>query len=83
MRISSVISAYMPNALRTPEGGRKALAQGLQESTRQGDRVIISEGAMERFQKAQARVASGYYNQDSVADDISEKMTRILDELTG
>lgn len=87
MKIAAILHAYAPQELKAQTGASKAPAKGSGEaasasrkSTR--DTVEISSEGKRRLAHIQSRIDAGYYNSSAVADDISDKLTKVLDELT-
>lgn len=84
MRIEGLLAAYSPETLRSPAGGRRVSDKGGESSPttqRKGDIVQISEEARRRLERVRQRIEGGYYNSESVTEDISDKLSGVLDRL--
>ena len=83
MKIAAILNAYMPAKTQ----GSKACAKGggeVQPSPRKpaSDTVEISSEGKRRLARIQSRIDAGYYDSPAVAADISDKLSKVLDEIT-
>jgi len=82
MRIEALLSAYSPDAMRPGESrasrGRSAQASG---SAHKNDRIEISDEARKRLDRVRQRIQNGFYDKDAVADDISDKLSGVIESL--
>jgi hypothetical protein len=84
MRIDGLLAAYSPEALKSPSGGARTRERSGDSSipSRKADSVQISSEAREHLEKVRKRIESGFYDSESVAEDISDKLGGVLDEMT-
>ena len=82
MRIEGIIAAYSPASLKRASGASSGRDGASGSSARKFDSVQISEEARQRLDKVRQRIERGYYNSDSVRDDISDKLSGVLNEIT-
>lgn len=83
MRIEGFIAAYSPETLRSPSGGARTIKERASDShTSKNDTVQISDEARKRLDKVRDRITRGFYNSDSVAEDISDKLGEVLNDIT-
>ncbi len=85
MRIEALVANYSPETLRSSSGeSRSAKARGTYGSvpTRRTDSVQISDEARKRLDQVQKRIEQGFYNSSSVAEDITDKLGRVLNDIT-
>lgn len=82
MRIEGFMAALGPEALRSASGGTRVQKDRAGVADRSSDTVQISEEARKRLEKVRQRIEHGYYNTDSVAEDISDKLGEVLDNIT-
>ncbi len=83
MKIAAILNAYMPASAQGP----KACAKGSGETQTTprkptSDTVEISSEGKRRLARIQSRIDAGYYNSPAVTDDISDKLSKVLDEIT-
>lgn len=82
MRIEGIMAALSPDALRSGSGGARVQKDRTGAPVRSTDSVQISEEARKRLEKVRQRIDRGFYNSESVAEDISEKLGEVLDNIT-
>lgn len=85
MRIEALIATYSPESLRSSSGeSRSARARGNSESvsSKKADSVQISPEARKRLERVQQRITQGFYNSESVAEDITDKLSGVLNDIT-
>ena len=83
MKIAAILNAYMPASAPGP----KACAKGSGETQTAprkpaSDTVEISSEGKRRLARIQSRIDAGYYNSPAVTDEISDKLSKVLDEIT-
>lgn len=82
MRIEALLSTYSPDALRPGESrSSKGRVDRAMNSEKKSDRVEISEEARKRLDRVKQRILKGYYDSDAVADDISDKLSGVIESL--
>jgi len=84
MRIDGLIAAYSPEVLRNAPGGSRSRERSGDSSAaaRKSDSVQISDEARKRLDKVRQRIDSGFYDSESVAEEISDKLGSVLDDVT-
>jgi len=84
MKINAVLQAYAAPALLsgTPSKAPAKSANEAMPTQRRGDSVEISSEGKRRLAHIQGRIESGYYNSPAIADDISDKLSKVLDDIT-
>lgn len=83
MRIEGIIAAYSPESVRNSASASRGIRErsATEGGVRRKDSVEISDAARKHLEKVRSRIEHGFYNSDSVADDISDKLTGVLDEM--
>ena len=84
MRIEGFMAAYSPDASRSSASTRSTkdrTAAGTNSKVSK-DSVEISAEARKRLERVKSRINRGFYNSDSVAEDISDKLGGVLDDIT-
>lgn len=84
MSLISAIKAYAPIPKSEPSkvsssSGRKQ--ESAKTLTFPKDSVEISSEAQNRLARIQHRIQAGYYNSSAIAEDISDKLTKVLNEM--
>lgn len=82
MRIEGFMAALGPEVLRNSPGSARVHKDRAGSSGAGKDSVQISEEARKRLEKVRERIGRGFYNSESVADEISEKLGEVLDNIT-
>jgi len=82
MRIEGIIASYSPETLRSPAGGARSSKERTGSSNTPKDSVEFSPEARKRLERVLGRIDKGFYNSDSVREEISDKLSGVLDELT-
>jgi len=83
MRIEGLMAAYSPDTLRSSSGSRIAKdRQSANPTAKSKDSVEISEEARKRLERVKNRINRGFYDSESVAEDISDKLSSVLDDIT-
>ncbi|NLB63711.1 MAG: hypothetical protein GX801_06340 [Fibrobacter sp.] len=80
MRIQAAISAYAPDANRSSASLRNSKKDDA-VSVHKKDRVEISTEAQRRLAMVKQRIERGYYEKEAVIDDISDKLSGVLESL--
>lgn len=84
MSLISAIKAYAPIPKTEPpqvrsSGGRKP--DSAKTPSLPKDSVEISSEAHNRLARIQNRIQAGYYNSNAIAEDISDKLTKVLNDI--
>ena len=83
MRIDGFIATYSPESLKSSSGGVRSKERSSDSSgSSRKDSVQISDEARQRLEKVRKRIENGFYDSESVAEDISDKLGGVLDEVT-
>lgn len=85
MRIEGFMAALGPEALRSSSGGSRLSKDRIPASENPrsaSDTVQISDEARKRLEKVRERIDRGFYNSESVAEDISDKLGEVIDNIT-
>lgn len=82
MRLSSIQSAYSARELQLPvKAVRASEKEAPAAKTTKKDKVELSSEGMSRLEKIQQKVKSGYYNNEAVNEDISDKLSKLFNEM--
>ena len=83
MLLSSIMGTEFQRQLNKADGRKPALNELdlSAKSKRKIDTVEISAEAKSHFEKIRSRISGGFYNTEQVAQDISDKLGRVMDEL--
>jgi len=83
MRIEGIIANYSPAVLRNSAGGARSSKDRPNESTStRKDSVQISDEARKHLERVRGRIERGFYNSDSVKEEISDKLSGVLNEIS-
>ncbi|HSQ42952.1 MAG TPA: hypothetical protein VLM37_11795 [Fibrobacteraceae bacterium] len=81
MRIEGLIAAYSAETIQgCGSNGRTKGRSGT--SAGKSDSVQISEEARKKLDRIRKRLNDGFYDSESVAEDISDKLSGVLDQLS-
>lgn len=83
MRIETIISAYAPDAKRPSAVSRHDKSENASKTATHAkkDRVEISGEAQRRLDLIKNRIDRGYYQKSAVLEDISDKLSGVMESL--
>ncbi len=87
MKIEQTLQAYAAVATQVRSGAHASPSRASSDNSvpvrkTSRDTVEISAEGKRRLSMIQNRIDSGYYHSSAVTDDISDKLSKVLDSLT-
>ncbi len=74
---NQIIRSYSDNSHKPKSHAKKTTTK----STNPKDSVTISKKSLNKLDQIKARVASGFYSSNEVKNDITEKLSNVLNQM--